>query len=69
MVKGSNISRQICKSTSEWREFESRWFYQSGFEFAKTPLSTGTLMANWLSSVFNVVRVLNVCPVHAVDLN
>ena len=34
----SNIFRQICKSTSEWRWFEWRGFYQSGFEFAKTPL-------------------------------
>ena len=25
-----NIFRQIYKSTSEWRGFESRWFYQSG---------------------------------------
>ena len=37
-LRESNIFRQICKSTSEWRGFESRWFYQSGFEFAKTPL-------------------------------
>ena len=34
----SNIFRKICKSTSEWRGFESREFYHSGFEFAKTPL-------------------------------
>ena len=26
-------------------------------------------MANWFCSVFNVVCVVNVCPVHAVDLN
>ena len=26
-------------------------------------------MANWSCSVFNVVCVVNVCPVHAVDLN
>ena len=38
-LRASNIFRQICKSTSEWRGFESRWFYQSGFEFAKTALS------------------------------
>ena len=48
LLKGeNNLSRrgavvdgveQICKSTSEWRRFDSRWFYQSGFEFAKTPL-------------------------------
>ena len=38
LVRASNIFRQICKSTSEWRGFESRWFYQLGFEFAKTPL-------------------------------
>ena len=34
-LRASNIFRQICKSTSEWRGFESSWFYQSGFEFAK----------------------------------
>ena len=28
-----------------------------------------TLMATWFCSVFNVVCVVNVCPVHAVDLN
>ena len=26
-------------------------------------------MANWFCSVFNVVCVVNVCPVHAIDLN
>ena len=26
------------KSTSEWRGFEPRWFYQSGFDFSKTRL-------------------------------
>ena len=26
-------------STPEWRGFESRWFYQSGFEFAKTSVA------------------------------
>ena len=26
-------------------------------------------MTNWFCSVFNVVCVVNVCPVHAVDLN
>ena len=25
-------------------------------------------MANWFCSVFNVVRVVNVCPVHTVEL-
>ena len=33
-LRASNIFRQICKTASEWRGFESRWFYQSGFEFA-----------------------------------
>ena len=28
----------ILTSTSEWPGFESRWFYQSEFEFGKTPL-------------------------------
>ena len=28
-----------------------------------------TLMAYWFCSVFNVVCVVNVCPVHAIDLN
>ena len=37
-LRPSNIFWNICKSTSEWRGFETRWFYQSGFEFAKTPL-------------------------------
>ena len=37
-LRASNIFRQICKSTSKWRGFESRWFYQSGFEFGKIPL-------------------------------
>ena len=37
-LTASKIFRHICKSTSEWRGFESRWFYQSGFEFAETPL-------------------------------
>ena len=37
VVKGvEHISTNL--STSEWRVFESRWFYQSGFEFAKTSL-------------------------------
>ena len=26
-------------------------------------------MANWFCSVFNVVCVVNVCPLHVVDLN
>ena len=38
-LRASKIFRQICKATSEWRGFDSRWFYQSGFEFAKTQLS------------------------------
>ena len=38
-LRTSNIFRQICYSTSEWRGFESRWFCRSGFEFAKTQLS------------------------------
>ena len=38
-LRASNIFRQICKSTSEWRGFKSRWFYQLGFEFAKTLLN------------------------------
>ena len=38
-LRASSIFRQICKSTSEWRGFESRWFYQLGFEFAKTLLN------------------------------
>ena len=45
-LRESNIFRQICKSTSEWREFESRSvgsIYQSGFEFAKTLL----LVVGW----------------------
>ena len=37
-LRVSNIFRQICKSTFKWGGFESRWFYQSGFEFAKTAL-------------------------------
>ena len=37
-LRASNIYLQIWKSTSEWRGFESRWFYQSGFKFGKTPL-------------------------------
>ena len=37
-LRESYIFQQFFKSTSEWRGFESRWFYQSGFEFAKTPL-------------------------------
>ena len=53
-----------CESTSEWRGFESRRFYQSGFEFAKTPIlilnhqRCGSI--NWFRSVFNVVCVVNV---------
>ena len=32
-------------------------------------LSADTLMPNWFCSVFNVVCVVNACPVHAVDLD
>ena len=28
-----------------------------------------SMVRNWFCSVFNVVCVVNVCPVHAVDLN
>ena len=33
-----HISKSKSELKSEWRGFESRWFYQSGFEFAKTPI-------------------------------
>ena len=38
-LRASNIFRQICQSTSEWRGFGSRWFCRSGFEFTKAQLS------------------------------
>ena len=38
-LKASNIFRQLCYPTSEWRGFKSHWFWRSGFEFAKTQLS------------------------------
>ena len=38
-LRASNIFRQLCQSTSEWRGFESRWFCRSGFEFTNTQLS------------------------------
>ena len=38
-LSASNIFRQLCYSTSEFRRFESRWFCRKGFEFAKTQLS------------------------------
>ena len=38
-LRASNIFRQLCSPTSEWRGFESRWFCRSGFEIANTQLS------------------------------
>ena len=29
-LRTSNIFRQLCQSTSEWRGFESRWFLSVG---------------------------------------
>ena len=37
-LRASNIFRQLCSSTSEWRGFEFRWVCRSGFEFTKTKL-------------------------------
>ena len=58
-LRVSNIFRQICKSTSGWRGFESRWFYQSGFEFAKTSLTTSVAVDSVLFSSHKNVDVIN----------
>ena len=46
-LKASNIFRQICKSTSEWRGFLPTDSI-SGFEFAKTPLQWTLSISNTL---------------------
>ena len=38
VVKGFDHISTNFMLISEWRGFESHWFYQSRFEFAKTPL-------------------------------
>ena len=38
VIKGVEHFDKFVSSSCEWRGFESRWFYKSGIEFAKTPL-------------------------------